>query len=143
EVINNINSLKARGAFEHAQVKALIDEKLTQAANADRVSAFKVMKAAETTVIDQATAARLAQIANEQVQKRGKISRPTALFVDKSGSMTTAIEVGKQIAALISGISDGDLFVYAFDTMAYPITASGRQLSDWEKAFQHIFPQGS
>jgi hypothetical protein len=57
--------------------------------------------------------------------------------------MTEALEVGKQIAALISGISEGNLFVYAFDTKAVEVKAQGKALSDWEKAFQHLFPNGS
>jgi hypothetical protein len=143
EVINNLKSLKARGALDHQDVKALIDQKLVKAAGSDRVSAFKAIKAAEVAVLDDSTAARLEQVVDEQVKKRGKITRSTALFVDKSGSMTIAIEVGKQIAALVSGITDGELIVYAFDSMAYLVMARGRELSDWEKAFQHLYPQGS
>jgi hypothetical protein len=80
---------------------------------------------------------------DEQVKKRGKIAKPTALLVDKSSSMESAIEVGKRIAALISGMAVADLFVYAFDTMPYPVKASGNQLSDWERAFQHIKANGA
>jgi hypothetical protein len=143
EVINNLNSLKQRGAMEHKEVKSLIDEKLKQAATSDRVSAFKAMKAAEVADVDEATAQRLEKVMDEQVKKRGKITKPTALLADKSGSLAVAIEVAKHIAALISGIAEADLFVYAFDSIAYPVTARGKELSDWEKAFQHIFPQGS
>ena len=42
------------------------------------------------------------------------------------------------MAALISGIAEAGLVVYAFDTMPYPIQAQGTALSDWERAFQHI-----
>ncbi len=52
--------------------------------------------------------------------------------------MEKALEVGKHLAALISGISDADLFVYAFDTMPYFVAAKGSELSDWERAFEHI-----
>ncbi|PMB45622.1 hypothetical protein CEN39_26915 [Fischerella thermalis CCMEE 5201] len=142
EVINNLKSLKQRGAMDHPEVKALIDGKLEQAAKSDRISAFKATVAADVTQLDTETAARLEKVANEQVKKRGKIAKSTALLVDKSGSMDVALEVGKQIAALISGITEADLFVYAFDTIAYPVKATGKQLSDWEKAFQHIFPNG-
>lgn len=143
EVINNLNSLKSRGAFDHADVKALIDSKLTKATQSNRVSAFKAVKAAEVTQLDQETVARLEDIVNQQVAKRGQITKSTGLLVDKSSSMTTAIEVGKQIAALVSGISQGSLFVYAFDTLAYPIVAEGKELTHWDKAFQHIYPTGS
>jgi hypothetical protein len=142
EVINNLQSLKKRDAMEHPEVKALVEEKLAAAATSDRVSAYKAMKAAEIANVDAATVAQLEKVVDEQVKQRGKITKPTALFVDKSPSMTEALEVGKQIAALISGISDGDLFVYAFDSKSYPVIAKGKALSDWEKAFQHLFPSG-
>jgi hypothetical protein len=143
EVINSLKSLKARGAMDHPEVKALIDEKLTSAQTASRISAFKAFKAAEVADLDAETAAKLEQIADRQVKQKGKITRPTALLVDKSGSMQVALEVGKHIAAMVSGITEAALYVYAFDTIAYPITATGCELSDWEKAFQHVFPSGS
>jgi hypothetical protein len=80
---------------------------------------------------------------DEQVKRRGSITKPTALLVDKSSSMESAIEVGKRIAALISGITQADLFVYAFDTLPYPVKALGNNLSDWERAFQHIKAGGA
>lgn len=143
EVINNLQSLKSRGAFENREVKALIDEKLASAAQSDRVSALKSKVAAEATQFDRETVERLNRVADAQIKRRGKITRSTALLVDKSGSMDAAIEVGKQIAALISGITDADLFVYAFDSIAYPIKAAGNELSDWEKAFRGIQAAGS
>jgi hypothetical protein len=138
EVINNLGSLKQRGAMEHAEVKALIDEKLGQAQGDARVSAFKARVAADAADLDAETAARLERVTDEQVRKRGKISKPTALLIDKSGSMEHAIEVGKRLAALISGIAEAGLVVYAFDTMPYPVQAQGTELSNWERALQHI-----
>lgn len=138
EVINNLKSLKARGAMDHPEVKALIDAKLDEAAKGTRVAAFKAQVAADVADFDEDTVARLEKVTNEQVKRRGVITRPTALFVDKSGSMENAIELGKQLAALISGITEADLFVYAFDTIPYPVIAQGKELTDWERAFQHI-----
>lgn len=143
EVINNLKSLKARGAFDNAEVKALIDAKLEAGQKAHRVSAFKSRVAAEATDLDADTAARLEKVAHEQVKKRGRISRSTALLVDKSGSMQEAIELGKRIAALISGISEGELVVYAFDSAPYLIEADGDELADWERAFAPIQAGGT
>lgn len=138
EVINNLKSLQTRGAMDNAEVKALIEAKLTEARKSDRVSAFKAMKAAEVVNVDKATVAQLEKVADEQVKQKGKITKSTALFVDKSPSMTQALEVGKRIAAIISGITEAELFVYAFDTYSYPVIAEGRELSDWEKAFKPL-----
>ena len=55
------------------------------------------------------------------MKAKGKIVRSTALLIDKSGSMKEAIEIGKRVAALIAGICEAELFVYAFDTVGYPI----------------------
>lgn len=138
EVINNLKSLKARGAMDHPEVKALIDGKLDEASKSARVAAFKAQVAADAADLDDDTLARLEKVTNEQVKRRGVITRPTALFVDKSGSMENAIELGKRLAALISGITQANLFVYAFDNIPYPVTAQGKELTDWERAFQHI-----
>jgi hypothetical protein len=138
EVINNLKSLQARGAMDNPEVKKLIDAKLEEASKSGRVAAFKAQIAADTADFDADTVARLEKVTNEQVKRRGTISRPTALFVDKSGSMESAIEIGKRLAALISGITQAELYVYAFDTIPYPVTANGRELTDWERAFQHI-----
>jgi hypothetical protein len=42
------------------------------------------MKAAEVAIVDDATAAQLEKIVDEQVKQKGKITKSTALFVDKS-----------------------------------------------------------
>ena len=144
EVINNLGSLKKRGALEHAEVKALVDEKLKAAATSERVSAFKALKAAEVAGVSEETVATLGAVAGRQVKRRGRITRSTALFVDKSSSMTEAVEVGKQIAALVSGVAEAELYVYAFDTMAYPVApaSEGRELADWQRAFRHVRAEG-
>lgn len=138
EVINNLKSLKVRGAMDHPEVKALIDAKLDEASKGSRVAAYKAQIAADAVDLDEDTVARLEKVTNEQVKRRGVITRPTALLVDKSGSMENAIAIGKRLAALISGITQADLFVYAFDNIPYPVTAQGKELTDWERAFQHI-----
>ncbi len=143
EVINNLKSLQSRGAMDNAQVKALIDEKLELATGDVRVAALKARVAVDVAELDAETVARLERVMDEQVKKRGQITKPTALLVDKSSSMESAIEVGKHIAALISGITQANLFVYAFDTLPYPVKASGNQLSDWERAFRHLKAGGA
>lgn len=142
EVINNLKSLKARGAMDNPDVKALIDAKLEAAASNDRVSAMKSTSAIDLADLDNETVARLEAVTNQQIKRRGRITRSTGLLVDKSGSMTQAIEVGKRLAALISGITEADLYVYAFDTVPYEIKALGKELTDWDKAFQHIRADG-
>jgi hypothetical protein len=144
ELINNVSSLEKRGAMDVPEVKKLIEEKLESAKGAKRVSAFKAKEAVKAAAnVDPALAAKLHEVTQNQVRAKGTIKRPTALLVDKSGSMEPAIEVAQRLGSMIAGIMDAPLYVYAFDTIAYPIDAPGPDLKAWEKAFAGIKAGGS
>lgn len=143
EVINNLDMLRKRGAFEDASVKALVEQKLDAAKTATRVSAFKTEKALEAVPVSAEMKARLEAVADAQVKARGRIARPTALLIDKSGSMSQAIEIGKRLGSLLAAVADKDLFVYAFDSIAYPVESAGTELAAWERALTGITAGGN
>lgn len=138
ELINNLSALRKRGAMDNPDLKALIEKKLEKAKTDKRVSALKATEAVKVAGLSEDINKQLEDVADSQVKARGRINRPTALLIDKSGSMSQAIELGKQIGSMLSAIMDADLFVYAFDTMAYPIKAQGEDLAAWEKALKGI-----
>jgi hypothetical protein len=142
EVINNLDMLRKRGGFEDASAKALIEQKLEAAKTATRVSAFKAEKALEQVPVSAEVRQKLEAVADSQVKARGRISRPTALLIDKSGSMSQAIEIGKRLGALLAAITEKELYVYAFDTIAYPVEAAGPELAAWERALTGIAAGG-
>jgi hypothetical protein len=148
EVINNMAALKRRGAMDDKDVKALIEQKIAESATDKRVSTLKAKKAIEVAQLDEGTERLLTEVTDKRVAAKVEIKRPTALFVDKSSSMTLAIDVAKQLAALISAVITADFRVYAFDSVAFEvktaIDADKRPaLSDWEKAFKLIKADGS
>ncbi|MBW3598644.1 MAG: hypothetical protein KY475_15400, partial [Planctomycetes bacterium] len=143
ELINNLGSLKRRGAMDNADLKSLIEAKLAEAKTASRVSAFKAEEAAKAAGVSAEVQKQLEDVANAQIKAKGRITRPTGLLVDKSGSMEQAIEVGKRIAAMVSAICDKELYVYAFDNLAYEIARQGAELADWERAFRGIRAAGA
>src|SRR5688500_20353740 len=57
--------------------------------------------------------------------------------------MLVAIELGKRIGAMISAVCEKELFVYAFDSMAYPIDRAGDDLASWERALMGITAGGA
>ena len=142
ELINNLGSLKRRGAMNNPEIKEVISKRLETAKTSKRVAALKSVEAAKAAGVDEEMAQQLADIADTQVKSRGRIIRPTALLVDKSSSMHNAIEIGKRMAAMISAIMDADFYCYAFDSMPYPIQSSGTDLGSWEKAFRGISAGG-
>ena len=142
ELINNLASLQKRGALDNPDLKALVDEKLEAARTAGRVSAFKAEEAVKAADLFDDVRRKLEAVADSQVKARGRITRPTALLIDKSGSMDIAIELGKRLGALISAICEKELYVYAFDTVAYPVERAGDDLADWERALAGITAGG-
>ncbi|HEV3258062.1 MAG TPA: hypothetical protein VG013_14350 [Gemmataceae bacterium] len=142
ELINNLASLRRRGAFDNPDLKALIELKLEQAKTGTRVSAFKAEEAIKAADLSPDVQRKLEEVADAQVKARGRISRPTALLIDKSGSMDAAIELGKRIGAMISAVCEKELYVYAFDTMAYPVERAGDDLAAWERALKGITAGG-
>ncbi len=138
ELINNLGALKRRGALDNPDLKALIDQKLADARSAKRVSAYKATVAAEAAGAAGELAEALNEVREAQVKARGTITRPTALLLDKSGSMDVALAIGRRLGALISAVCEADLFAYAFDTIAYPIQPKGQTLVAWEKAMAGI-----
>lgn len=142
ELINNLVALKRRGAMDNPDLKSLIEQKLEAAKTGARVSAFKTEEAMKAADLSAEVRQKLEQVADAQVKAKGRIIRPIALFIDKSGSMELAIELGKRLGALISAICEKELYVYAFDTMAYPIERGGDDLASWEKALKGITAGG-
>jgi len=142
EVINNLSSLKKRGAMENDDLRKMIEAKLEQAKTDKRVSAMKTREAVKAAGLDDEMQKKVESVGDVQIKSKARIGRPTAILVDKSGSMEQAIEVGKQVAAIVAPICEAGLFVYAFDSMAYPISAKGLELSDWERAFKGITAGG-
>jgi hypothetical protein len=143
ELINNLGALKRRGALDVPEIKSLVESKLELAKTAERVSAFKAEKAIEAAGLTDGLREQLEGVADTQVKAKGRIKRPTALLIDKSGSMEQAIELGKRIGAMISAVCDRELYAYAFDSMAYEIEARGHSLADWERALTGISAGGS
>lgn len=144
ELLTNIASLEARGALDNAETKKLIEAKLEKAQKSKNVSALKSKQAKKTGRIkNEEIAKKLDQVADVQVKKRGVIKVPTAIFVDRSGSMSDAIEMGKQCAVLVSGATEAPLYVLVFDNMPREIRAQGKTLTDWEKAFASVRPGGN
>lgn len=142
EVINHLRSLKARGALAHKGLRAMIEAKLEEAKASKRVAALKTQVAQQAAGVDNGIAKQLSEVADAQVKSKARITRSTALLIDKSGSMEEAIEVGKHLASLISSVMDASLFVYATDSMPYPVRGGHSTLDGWSKAFAHIRASG-
>lgn len=146
EVVNNLGMIKRYGAFENEEVKELVEKKIAGLKKSKRASTMKTRKAIEAVELDEETKEKLDEVTEERLKAKGTIKRPTAMFIDKSGSMTQAIEIAKQLGSMISNIIVSDFYIYAFDTTPIPIIPPGKTvldtISDWERAFEMIVANG-
>jgi hypothetical protein len=142
EVINNLRLLQRHGALADPEVKLMVDLKLEEAKASKRVSALKAGAALAAADLAADVRQKLEEVADVQIKAKGRIRRRTALLVDKSGSMDMAIDVGRQIAAMISAVCEKELYVYAFDTMAYEMSAAGKDWASWKRAFAGVHAGG-
>jgi hypothetical protein len=138
DVINNLSLLQKHGALTDPDLKALVDLKLEEAKTDKRVSTFKADRAAAAVDVSADVRRKLEEVTDARIVARGRLRRPTALLVDKSGSMEVAIEIGKRIAAMLATACEKELYVYAFDKMAYPVQAASHDWASWVKAFAGI-----
>lgn len=143
EVMNHLKMLREKGALDHPELRARIEEKLEQAMTDGRVSDFRALQAVGAVNGDEKLAAQLENVNQTRVQAHGSIVRSTAILVDKSGSMDQALKIGVQLASLVAGLMKAPLHVIVFDTLAWPVKAQGENVADWERAFQGVVAAGA
>lgn len=142
QVLNSLRAFARRGALEHPEIRARIEAKLERARTESRVQSARTLAAAGA-IDDPELRARLGRLAAERLRRMGTITRRTALFVDKSGSMERAIEVGCHLAAVVSTVAASGLEVIAFDAIARRVRGPDRpDLEGWAAAFSHLHANG-
>lgn len=138
EILVNLGALKKRGVLNNKDLKALVDAKLKKVKKSKKVDALKAAKTAESAGVDEEMAKELVDISDAQLKQRGTISRSTALIIDKSQSMSVAIEIGKGIGSMISTIVEGNFYCVVADVMASEIKCKSSSLDDWKKALRMV-----
>lgn len=141
EVVNNLGMLKRYGAFENEEVKRLIKARIGEFEFSKRASTMKTRKAVEVVELDDETRKKLDEVTSARLKAKGTIKRPTAMFIDKSGSMEVSISIAKQLGLMISNLIEADFFVYSFDTAPIPMTPC-KTLAEWEQAFEMVIAGG-
>ncbi len=146
ELMQSLGSLKKRGAFDDPDIKALINGKLEKAQKASktRIDAMKGAKAAKAVEnLDADTASIVTKVTDSQIKRHGNISLRTVLMIDKSGSMTDAIELGKELGAAIAQAcrEDNPPITYMFDSIPTLIEWTDndgdiRTKSAWDKKLE-------
>lgn len=138
ELLVNLGSLKKRGVMDNKDLKGLVDKRVKALKKSKKIDSLKAAKAAQTSGVDEETVKELVDVSDAQLKSKGRITRSTALLIDKSSSMTDAIEIGKGVGALVSTIVEADFYCWAFDVVGIPINVRSNSLDEWQKALRMI-----
>lgn len=142
QVINNLTFLQRRGAMAQKEARQIIMQKIEEAKTESRVHDTKSLTALKQLQDDPQLRRKLLEMSQHRLRERGRLTRPTLLLVDKSGSMQVCLEIGKLMACLLSTIADAPLYVEAFDGDSFTVKAAEPTFDAWEKAFRHIRADG-
>ncbi len=142
QLINNLGFLQRRGALEVPALRAKVMEKIQLAKTESRVHDAKSLTALKHLAPDAGLRKELMEMSQTRLRARGSITKPTALLVDKSGSMEVCVEIGKMLACLCSTIAEAPLYVEAFDADSFTVSSPEATFDGWEKAFRHIRADG-
>ena len=142
ELITNTNMLKQYGVFENPILKAAYDKAVERMKKDKKVPTLKAGRAA-SVIKDKKIADKLETIQEERLAKLGGIDGDIVVLGDKSGSMTSSIEVAKQIAALIAQQIKGRVHLIFFDSQPTYFDVTGKSLSEIQEITKRISARGS
>ena len=141
ELINNTNMLKRLGVFTNPTLKMAYDKAAERAMQDTKVSTLKASKAIES-VSDPEAKKKLKKIQDDQLIKLGGIDGDWLVLGDKSGSMTSAIGVARQVSALIAQQVKGAVHLVFFNTHEYPFDASNKDFDEITEMTHRIRAEG-
>lgn len=149
ELLQSLNQMKRHGVYDNADLKAQIEAKLKKAktSKGGRMDALKAEKAAKEANISEELRQELVDISDTQLSQKGEIKARTAILIDKSASMSRAIEIGKVIASTLSQACLEIPEVYLFDYGSNRIVWNDRdgdpkKKSSWDNKLKMVKANG-
>jgi hypothetical protein len=125
------------GLLQVPEVKRIFVEKVARADQSAATIAHRKSARGDDAEVEAAM-----QSAREKaVQKMQRIEQPTALCIDKSGSLSLTLDVGTAFGAHIGPLCD-DLICVIFDDAARVVSVQGTGLAAWETALRGVRPGG-
>lgn len=139
ELVSNTKMLEKWGIKTNPALRNAFQEAL-QRASKSKKNVLKTSRAAEE-VEDEGLREKLRGLQDKQLQSMG-VEGNWLVLGDCSGSMDTAIELAKQIAATLAAMVKGKVWLCFFNTSPQAIDVTGASLDIIKKATRHIVANG-
>lgn len=127
EVANYAELLKKHGAFEDPVLQTAYDQALERAAEDERMDTMKAAKAAEH--VSEKVAKKLEKLQEKKFEQATLPFENPTILADKSGSMEKAVEISKQLAAVLAKFCKRVNLVY-FDHEPRKYEVTGKSLKE-------------
>lgn len=140
ELTTNLKLLEGLGVRDHAATRALLDKKLTEAAGSTRTT-LKTQKAVKS-LGEGVLKERAKGLAEAQVEKNLQVEGDWLVLADKSGSMQTAIQVGRVVAGTLARAVKGKVQLVFFDNLPRALEVTGKSLEEIQELTGLVTPGG-
>ena len=145
ELLVNTKMLTKMGVFEDQILTTAYNQSLERSKGDKKVSTLKAGKAAQViaeTTGNKKLAQKLDDVQNVKLEKLGGIEGIWTVLVDKSGSMHTAIQKGKEVASIIAQQVKEKVYMIFFDTHPVLYEVGGKTLSQINDMTKRVFANG-
>jgi len=147
ELVTNTGLMERIGVFADPILKLSYDKAMERTKKDKNVDALKASVAAER--LEKSGASRkavdaLKKAKQEQVDRLQGVDGDVLILADRSGSMTKAIRLAQQIAAIVAAKINGQTHLVFFNAQApRHFDATGRSLDEIEKITRSIIATGA
>jgi len=139
ELVTNTKMLEKLGIKSNPALRGAFEEALGKAAKSKK-NVLKTTRAAEA-IEDETLKEKLRGLQDKQLAAMG-VEGNWLVLGDKSGSMSRAIEIAKQIAGTLAKMVKGKVWLVFFDTAPQTIDVTGAALDVIQKATRYITANG-
>lgn len=138
ELINNTKLLEKLGVRNQPELRHAFEQALSKATTSGK-SILKATKAIEQ-VTDTVIKAKLQSVQEKQLKRT--VDGNWLVLADRSGSMAKAIELGRQVASILSRSVSGKVWLCFFNTQPTCLDVTGKTFEEVTHATRSLIAQG-
>lgn len=149
ELVSNMRLLKRLGVEQVPEARAALEQAIESAGTKRKGGRPRASLKATTAAVsledsgDVTMAAKLRGLQERQLHNLGGVEGDWLVLVDKSSSMTSAVEAGKQVAALLSRMAKGKVALVFFDTHPQWFDVTGQDYESVKSVTARVRAGGS
>lgn len=129
ELITNSNMLSKLGIMSNPVLKSAFDNSLSKARKDTKTSTLKAGRAA-SFVTDEKVRVKLEKLQEDKIDNLKGLEGDWLILGDKSGSMHQSIEKSKEVAAFLTRICKGKVYLVFFDIRPVMYDVTGKSLEE-------------